>query len=357
MGGGGVEARSIVTPDYLDPENPPDHVGVLAGLSLRSVVDAGPSLIAALQEEGPPDVIVHDSFAAIGRVAAEVTGTPRVCNMSLFALTRTGIPLRALPSMLTPSLLDPRPRRMFREASRDVRRRFGVEIDGLFDALSNTAPTTLVCTSRGLQPAGHRFDERHHFVGPMLAPLDPDVDEPALAELPDVGDRPLIYMGLGTLRNDRADLYRLCADAVAGLPSPVNLLMSIGHRVDPAALGPLPPNVIARPHVDQRAVLARASTFVTHAGMNSAQEGLVAGVPMLCLPQADDQFIVAERLVQLGAARRGRESAGRLRSDLQRVLRDEGMRDASRRLGDELARAGGAAEAADLVLAAAGTSP
>ena len=184
-----------------------------------------------------PDVIVHDSFAAIGRVAAEVIGRPRVCNMSLFALTRTGIPLRALPSMVTPAMFDPRPRRVFREARRDVRAQFGVDIDGLFDALSNTAPTTLVCTSRGLQPGGERFDDRYRFVGPMLTPLGANADEPALADFPDDGDRPLIYMGLGTLRNDRADLYRLCADVVTDLPVPVNMLMSIGHRVDPGELG------------------------------------------------------------------------------------------------------------------------
>ena len=347
MSGGGVEARSIAAPDYLDPENPPDHVGVLAGLSLRGVVDVGRTLIDGLEEDGPPDVIVHDSFAAIGRVAAEVIGTPRVCNMSLFALTRTGIPVRALPSMITPAAFDPRPRRVFREARRDVRAQFGVDIDGLFDALSNTAPTTLVCTSRGLQPGGERFDDRYRFVGPMLTPLGANADEPALADFPDDGDRPLIYMGLGTLRNDRADLYRLCADVVTDLPVPVNMLMSIGHRVDPGELGALPPNVVARPHVDQRAVLERASIFVTHAGMNSVQEALTAGVPMLCLPQGDDQFIVAERLVQLGAALRGRESARRLRA---RPARESSptrtCAPRPRRLGDDLSRTGGATAAA-----------
>ena len=273
--------------------------------------------------------------------------------MSLFALGRAGIPIRALPSLMTLSALDPRPARRARGLRRELRQLFGVEVGGLMDVLSNTAPTTLVCTSRDLQPGGDRFDERFHFVGPMLAPLEGGGPDAGEAAEPALADRPLVYLSLGTLRNDRADIYRACAQAVADLPMPVSLVMSIGHRVDPAALGSLPPNVVARPQVDQRAVLARAAVFVTHAGMNSAQEALVAGVPMLCLPQVGDQFVVAARLAQLGAARTGRETARRLRSDLLAILADEPMRGAARRLGDGLARTGGAEEAAALILAAA----
>ena len=73
-----MKARSIVSPDYLDPENPPAETAVLAALSLRGAIEVAPTLISALEED-PPDVLVHDSFAAVGRVAAEATGTPRVC--------------------------------------------------------------------------------------------------------------------------------------------------------------------------------------------------------------------------------------------------------------------------------------
>jgi UDP-N-acetylglucosamine:LPS N-acetylglucosamine transferase len=44
--------------------------------------------------------------------------------------------------------------------------------------------------------------------------------------------------------------------------------------------------------------------FVTHAGMGGCSEGLWHGVPMVAVPQTVDQFANADRLVELGVARR-----------------------------------------------------
>ncbi|MEV0597649.1 nucleotide disphospho-sugar-binding domain-containing protein [Nonomuraea cavernae] len=41
-----------------------------------------------------------------------------------------------------------------------------------------------------------------------------------------------------------------------------------------------------------------------HAGMGGCGEGLLAGVPMIAVPQAAEQFVNADRLVELGVARR-----------------------------------------------------
>jgi hypothetical protein len=49
------------------------------------------------------------------------------------------------------------------------------------------------------------------------------------------------------------------------------VIVSTGHT-DPAALDPLPANVLARRFVPQPEVLARAALFVTHGGMNSVNE-------------------------------------------------------------------------------------
>jgi UDP:flavonoid glycosyltransferase YjiC (YdhE family) len=73
--------------------------------------------------------------------------------------------------------------------------------------------------------------------------------------------------------------------------------------VDPAALGPIPPNVEVHAHVPQLAVLRRARVFVTPAGMGSTMESLYFGVPMVAVPQMAEQW-------QRRPHRRGRRCHG-----------------------------------------------
>jgi UDP:flavonoid glycosyltransferase YjiC (YdhE family) len=62
-------------------------------------------------------------------------------------------------------------------------------------------------------------------------------------------------------------------------------VVSVGSDVDLDALGPVPPNAVVARHVDQLALLQRASVFLTHGGgMNSAMEAILAGVPRVVLP-------------------------------------------------------------------------
>ncbi|CAM2912805.1 MGT family glycosyltransferase [Streptomyces sp. HPH0547] len=54
----------------------------------------------------------------------------------------------------------------------------------------------------------------------------------------------------------------------------------------------------------QLAILEQADAFVTHAGMGGSAEGLLTGTPMIAVPQGAEQFDNADRLVELGVARR-----------------------------------------------------
>jgi MGT family glycosyltransferase len=144
-------------------------------------------------------------------------------------------------------------------------------------------------------------------------------------------DRPLTYAALGTLFNERPEVFRAVAEGVEG-----DVLMAVG-RADPAALGPLPARVAAVRWVDdQPAVLRRARLFVSHGGLNSVSEALVAGAPLLLLllPQTAEQAVNARRVEELGAGR---------------VLDDElPSSDAIRAAAGEVAASGAAARAAEI---------
>jgi UDP:flavonoid glycosyltransferase YjiC (YdhE family) len=98
--------------------------------------------------------------------------------------------------------------------------------------------------------------------------------------------------------------------------------------------------VSAHAHVDQLAVLRRADLFVTHAGFNSVQEGLAAGVPLLLCPQIFEQALNADAVVRQGAGLRVRTTtADSIRSAAATLLDDGAYRRAAQRLAAEL-RAG-----------------
>ena len=298
-----------------------------------------------------PDVVVHDSMTPWGRLAAQLLERPSVCSTATFAFDRrVRPPLReaarfgADVSAHLGSLIRLHRRR------RDIRVGYGIDPGGLFETLSNRegAARSIVYTSPELQPGGDMLAAELDFVGPSVPEQTP-IDAGLEAE---IAGRPLIYVSLGTVFNERPRFFRDCLESFAGREEAV--LLSIGDRLDPEALGEPPANAIVRRSVPQLAVLERARLFVTHAGMNSASEALWFGVPTLLHPQTADQPVVAARLAQLGAGRMlSRSDPRRIAAEAERVLAG-GYAQRARELGDTLRACGGSPRAADVITEAAG---
>jgi len=98
---------------------------------------------------------------------------------------------------------------------------------------------TAVFTSRAFQPGADLFDGEVAWVG-----YPP-------AELSTVSPRRHTYAALGTLFNERPEVFRAIAEPIDG-----EVLMAVG-RADLGALGPLPERVRAVPWVDDQAVVLR----------------------------------------------------------------------------------------------------
>ncbi len=191
--------------------------------------------------------------------------------------------------------------------------------------------------------------DHFHYSGPWHEPeRDDGLDFP----WDWLDGRPLVYGSLGTIQNGTTHAYQAMAEAVRDLD--VQFVIALG-RADAERSMNVPPNVLIVPYAPQLRLLERAAAAITHAGYNTAIECLAAGVPMVCLPVANDQPGVARRVEWVGAGEVlpiRKVSAKRLRSLLQRVLNEPSYRKAALRCRDEIRKVDGAAVAAEIIAGA-----
>lgn len=251
-------------------------------------------------EDDGYDCILYEALFTYGKALADSVGVPAVRLSSTFAYSRPILNVLARTGgRHVTSLLRDGP--VYRMLSAHAHRKgFLQSADFITEIVDNPPDLTYVYTSRSFQMDAEAFPAtRFRFIGPSLdargQEAPPDLD---LATLP----RPLIYVSMGTLLNRQRRLYRACIAAFADAPGSV--VMSIGKKTDPAALGPLPDNVRVYPWLAQLEVLRHADLFITHGGMNSVNESIRAKVPMLVVPQGNDQPAVAARVEELGLGMR-----------------------------------------------------
>ncbi|MFI8993603.1 macrolide family glycosyltransferase [Streptomyces sp. NPDC053542] len=199
---------------------------------------------------------------------------------------------------------------------------------------------------RAMQPHADAVDTNAvTFVGPCLG----DRSDQGTWTRPAGAERVLL-VSLGSSYTRQPEFYRQCLAAFGELPG-WHVVLQIGKDTDRQELGAVPKNVEVHSWVPQLAILEQADAFVTHAGMGSSSEGLYAGVPMIAVPQAVDQFGNADQLVSLGVARRidtADATAEALRGALLALTSAPEVARRSAALRDEVRAEGGTARAADV---------
>jgi UDP:flavonoid glycosyltransferase YjiC (YdhE family) len=180
-------------------------------------------------------------------------------------------------------------------------------------------------------------------------------------------DAPLVYATYGTVLGHMsiaAGVYRMALAAAARLD--VRVLLTVGHRFDPAALEPVPANVHVEPWVEQAGVLAEADLVVCHGGSGTVFGALASGVPLVVTPLFADQFVNGRRVADCGAGlivepeggdddgtRRvlGDRDAPRIADAIDAVLGTASYRHNARRIAREMAAAPSVDEVLDALLA------
>lgn len=148
-----------------------------------------------------------------------------------------------------------------------------------------------------------------------------------------------VYFTLGTVFNtESGDLFDRVLAGLAGLDA--NLIVTVGHRIDPAEFGPQPAHVRIEQYIPQAEVLPWCHAIVSHGGSGSIIGALAHGLPSVLIPMGADQPHNGDRGVALGVARVLDPVAATpesVREAATAVLTDPAYRQAAQRVRDEIA--------------------
>ena len=286
-----------------------------------------------------PDVIVSDSVAFWGKLAAMKHGLPYVSSTTTFAFNRYSAKYMQESAWDIARMLIAMPRI---NKQLDRLRKKGYPVKNLLEIVQNDNDTnTIVYTSKYFQPCSDTFSDRYHFIGPSIRPITEPVEKTA--------DK-TVYISMGTVNQNR-QFYRNCINVLASTGWQV--IISMGTNTD--QFDDLPENIQVYESVDQMAVLSIADAFITHCGMNSASEGLYFGVPLVLFPQTPEQDAVAKRTEELGAGVRLKSiSEEDVLDALTKVISEPQYKDAALRVSESFKACGGAAEAKEFLEQVAG---
>ena len=190
----------------------------------------------------------------------------------------------------------------------------------------------------------------------MVGPIFPKTIKPlspSLKEWLEAGEEGtvVIYVAFGTLVTLEAWQAKALIEGLTD--SKFRVLWSI-PKSQQHLLPSLPPSFRIESFVPQQAVLSHSAVrvFVSHCGMNSINEALCYGKPILALPFFGDQFYNVARIVDLGVALKlNKENlkSSEVHQKVDSLLNNQSYTDKANKMSAILKSTGGRELAADIV--------
>lgn len=270
--------------------------------------------VVACGRELHPDLLVFETCALAGPLAAELLGLPSVHHM--------------IGANLGDDVFE-----LANDAVAPLWRSFGVDSPGYAGVYRGITLAVCPPTLDTLEvPSGELL---------LLRPVPPPLPAPPS------GARPLVYVTLGTNFGGNLDIFKAVIAGLAG--EPVDVIVTVGSNQDPAALGAVPDNARVERYIPQATLLPRCAAVVHHAGSGTMLGSLAHGLPQVVIPQGADNFINASLLERAGIAlalRPGEVTPENARRAVRRVLDDPGYLVAARAAAADIAGMPSAAEVA-----------
>jgi len=157
------------------------------------------------------------------------------------------------------------------------------------------------------------------------------------AQIVNARSAPVVYCSFGTQSIRYVDAaLRLTniIDAFREIPS-AHLILVEAHNLQSLRRHALPPNVSVLRSTSQLQILAFSRLFITHGGLGSLKESIMAGVPSLVIPFDTDQPRNAQRVEYHKLGRRcppAECTAERIRELVRTLLDDDDVLESVRRM-------------------------
>jgi UDP-N-acetylglucosamine:LPS N-acetylglucosamine transferase len=261
-----------------------------------------------------PDVVLFETYALAGPLAAELLGVPAVHHLISPMLPREVLEL-------TNDAVSP----LWRSFERDAPGYAGVYRGVTIEITPSSLETQQLASGERL----------------AMRPTPP----PPAKTAPSIP--PLVYVTLGTAFAN-VEIFRAALNGLAD--EPVGVVLTVGPDQDPAALAPPPANARVERFIPQADLLPRCSAVVHHGGSGTMLGSFAHGLPQVVVPQGADNFINAGLITRAGAGFTlgpGEVSPESIRHAVRSVLDEPSYATAARRIAAEIVALPSPAEVAD----------
>jgi MGT family glycosyltransferase len=162
-------------------------------------------------------------------------------------------------------------------------------------------------------------------------------------------DRPVVYVGLGTVSNEPA-VFRAFIAGLRG--EALTAIVTVGRDQDPADYGPPPASVHIERYIPLSLLLPHCDLAVTSGGSGTLTAALAHGLPVVVVPILADHPANAARCAELGLGRvvpPADLTPETAREAVLAVLGDSTYRQNTERVRDEMAALPGPEYAVELL--------
>ena len=298
-------------------------------------------ILAALEKD-KPDAIMHDFAGIAGTMAADVLKVPNIMIYTSYPSNESYSVAESFES--TPA--DHPLRIAAAQIAQSYAEKYGCRNMTVKEIFDGQGDVNLGMMQKRLVPNNESFGDNFVFTGVQIGKRTAFGSWKA----PNNG-KPLLYSSLGTAFNNWPEYYPILFDAVRDLD--INVFAALG-AIDPASLKDIPANVEVAQMVPQLDILSQASVFITHAGMGGTGEAIYYGVPMIAIPQMDEQAITARQIEKTGLGvaflDKSAITSEKLKAAIVKLLEDSSYKNTADDFSADMKSLGGFKASADAIM-------